>query len=126
MRSTSGLGYPYFFLPKPTRQDAEAALHDAGNQPPVLHAASAVAVNHKAEAKRNGGERAAATQQLQTLVAVTPQLHGRAFERTARQRELQLGRRLQVVRAQAAGAEDGASGGGVQHETHGVAELRKG
>ncbi len=126
MRSTSGLGYAYFCLPKSTCQEAEAALHYAGNQPPVLHAASAGAVNHKAEAKCYGRERAAAAQQLQTLVAVTPQLHGRAFESTARQCELQLGRRLQVVRTQAAGAEDWASGGSVQHDTHGVAELRKG
>ena len=109
----------------PPGEDAQAALEDVGDSFAV-EVAVAFVVDDTGKAIRNKRKRAAAAQQLQTLVAVTPQLHGRAFESTARQRELQLGRRLQVVRGQAAGAEDGASGGSVQHETHGVAELRKG
>ena len=90
-------------------------------------AAAFVPINGTGQAKSQGRQRTTAAQQLQTLPAVTEtQLQGREFKRALRQREPELCGRLQTMRALAAGAEDGAGGGGVQHKRRDEAELLKG
>ena len=79
------------------------------------------------QAKSQGRERAAEAHELHALLVVTaPQLHRRAVKRALRQSQPQLRRRLQIMRACAAGAEDGASSSGMQHNRYDRAELHKG
>ena len=91
--------------PKPPREAAEAAPHDAGRGPELEAAAAFVPVDGTSQAKGQYGQRAAAAQQLRTLPAVAAaQLPRREFKRALRQREAELHRRLQMMRARAAGA----------------------
>ena len=101
-------------------EDAEAEFHDAGRGPVLEAAAASASVNGTSQVNSQSSQMAAAAaQQLHALLAVTaPQLQRRELKRALRQHEPQLGRRLQVVRACAAGGEDGASSGGVQHKRH--------
>ena len=110
--------------PKPPSKDAEAALHDAGCGSELHAAAAWLSVDGTRQEKSQGRQRAAGTQQLRALrVAAAPRLQRRELERARRQRECEWRRRLQVMRAHAATAEDGASGGGVQHDRRDATEL---
>ncbi len=121
--------------PEPARTDAEAALHDKGCGSELHAAAAWASVDGTRQAKSQGGQRAAAAQQLRALrvvaaprlrVVAAPRLQRRELERARRQRECEWRRRLQVMRAHAAEVEDGAGGSGVEHETHDMTELRRG
>ncbi len=81
-------------------------------------------VDGTSQAKGQYGQRAAAAQQLRALPAVAAaRLQRRELERALRQREHELHRRLQMMRAQATGAEDGTGGGGAQDERRDGAQL---
>ena len=116
-----------FLNPTPPREYAEAAPHDARRGRALEDALAVMPVDGTRQAKSQGRERAAGAQQLRALrVVVAPRLQRRELERARRQRECEWRRRLQVMRAHDAEVEDGASGGGVEHETHNMTELRKG
>lgn len=108
---------------------AEATPHDAGDNPDLEAAVDLAPIICTSQARSQGRKRAAEAQQLRALrVAVAPRLQRRAVERALRQREAgwkQLRRRLQIVSAHAAGAEDVASGGGVQYKRCDGGDLRK-
>ena len=107
--------------------DAEAAFHDAGHNSVLKAAAAFVSVDGTSQAKSQKRKWATAAQQLHALrIIMAPQLHRRLFKRALRWPELELRRRLQIMRGNAAAAEDAAGGCGVQHKTHGVANLRNG
>jgi hypothetical protein len=101
-------------------EGAEAEFHDARHGPVLEAAAACTSFQGSRQANSQGRHMAAAAaQQQHALLAVaTPQLQRGELERALRQREPQAGGRLQVMRARAAGGEDGASGGGVQHKRH--------
>ena len=108
--------------PKPPSKDAEAALHDAGCGFELRDSAAWLSVDGTRQAKSQGRERAAGAQQLRALrVVAAPRLQRRELKRARRQRECERRRRLQVMHA--ATVEDGASGGGVQHDRRDVTEL---
>jgi hypothetical protein len=104
-------------------ETAEAAPHDAACDLPVhvcddmtsllLEAATRRHTTAESGQTRQGrepiGERAAEAHELHAPLVVTAQQLLRMFKRALRQCRPQLRRRLQIMRAQAAGAEDGAS-----------------
>ncbi len=104
------------FTPNPPGVAVVAAPHDAGHGSQLDAAAAFASVDGADQALRQGRQRAADAQQLLALLVVAaPKLHGRTLEHARRQREQQLRRRLQVMRARAAAVEDGASSGGIQY-----------
>ena len=88
----------------PPCETTETAPHNEGSSR-ALHTEAAVAVIRTRKTKSNGGQRASAAHELQTLAAAA----------------LQLQRvRLQTKRAHGAATEDWAGGGGAQHKRHAV------
>ena len=110
------LMYPFIFI---FLCRSVVLLHDAGHNL-VLEAAAAFApANSTSQAKSQDRKRAAAAQQLQALGAVAaPQLQRCELKRALWQREVELHRRLQIMRAQAAGTKDGARGCGGKHKSY--------
>ncbi len=107
-------------------ESAEGALPDAGDDSELEDAAAFASVDGASQATGHDNQRAAAAQQLHALrVVAAPTLQRREFKRARRQREPQLGRQLQVMRAHAAGGEEAAGGGGTKNKVQDGEDLCK-
>ena len=93
-------------VPKPVHDNAEVALHGADDAPELCAGANA-AVDISGEAGKQGGQGAAAAQQVQPLAAKeSPAMQRHACERALRQHGTQHRVVLQNARRHAAAAED--------------------
>ena len=107
----------------PPRQVAEAAPHDESSSR-ALHA-EAVAVIRTRKTKGNGGQRASAAHELQTLAAAALQLQRlQLLQQALRRRDAEQRVRLQTKRAHGAATEDEAGGGGAQHKGHAASRQK--
>ena len=107
----------------PQRQVAEAAPHDEGSSR-ALHT-EAVAVIRTRKTKGNGGQRASAAHELQTLAAAALQLQRlQLLQQALRRRDAEQRVRLQTKRAHGAATEDGAGGGGAQYKGHAASRQK--
>ena len=103
----------------PPCETTETAPHNEGSSR-ALHA-EAVAVIRTRKTKSNGGQRASAAHELQTLAAAALQLQRlQLLQQALRRRHAEQRVRLQTKRAHGAATEDRAGGGGAQHKRHDV------
>ncbi len=103
----------------PPCETNEAAPHDEGSSRALY--TEAVAVTRTRQAESNGGQRASAAHELQTLTAAAPQLQRlQLLQQALRWRDAEQRVRLQTKRAHRAAAEDGAGGGGAQYKSYTV------
>jgi hypothetical protein len=94
----------------PPLETTQTAPHNEGSSR-TLHADAACAAICTRQAESNGGQRASAAQELQTLAAAAPQLQRRQLlQQALRRRHAEQRVRLQTKRAHGAAAEDGAGG----------------
>ena len=104
----------------PPCETTETAPHDEGSSR-ALHAEAAVAVIRTRKTKGNGGQRASAAHELQTLAAAALQLQRlQLLQQALRRRDAEQRVRLQTKRAHGAATEDGAGGDGAQYKRHAV------
>ena len=102
----------------PPRETTEAAPHNEGSR--ALHTEAGAAIRTR-QAESNGGQRASAAHELQTLAAAALQLQRlQLLQQALRRHDAEQRVRLQTKRAHGAAAEDGAGGGGAQHKRHAV------
>ena len=103
----------------PPCETTETAPHNEGSSR-ALHT-EAVAVIRTRKTKGNGGQRASAAHELQTLAAAALQLQRlQLLQQALRRRDAEQRVLLQTKRAHGAATEDGAGYGGVQHKRHAV------
>ena len=114
----------HLLFPMPQRQVAEAAPHDEGSSR-ALHTDAAIAVIRTRKTKGNGGPRASAAHELQTLSAAALQLQRlQLLQQALRRRGAEQRVRLQTKRAHGAATEDWAGGGGAQHKGHAASRTQ--
>ena len=107
----------------PPCETTETAPHNEGSSR-ALHT-EADAVTRTRKTKGNGGQRASAAHELQTLAAAALQLQRlQLLQQALRRRHAEQRVRLQTKRAHGAAAEDGAGGGGAQHKGRGVTRQK--
>jgi hypothetical protein len=112
-------------VPKSVSDAAEVAL-DGADDVSVLCAGVTAAVDNSGEADQQGGQGAAAAQQLQPLAAKeSPALQRHARERALRQHDPQQRVVLQNARRHAAAAEDEKSRCGAERKTHVLLDLQR-
>ena len=115
------------FGPKPVRDAAEVAL-DGADDVSLLCAGTSTVVDNSGQADQQGGQVAAAAQQLQPLAAkqsqsLVPQRH--ACERPLRQHRAQQRVVLQNARRHAAAAGDDKSRCGAERTRHEAVRLQR-
>ena len=104
----------------PPCETTETAPHNEGSSRALHTEADAVIRTRKT--KGNGGQRASAAHELQTLAAAAAlQLQRlQLLQQALRRRDAEQRVRLQTKRAHGAATEDGAGGGGAQYKRHAV------
>ena len=103
----------------PPCETTETAPHNEGSSRALQ--TEAVAVTRTRKTKGDGGQRASAAHELQTLAAAALQLQRlQLLQQALRRRDAEQRVRLQTKRAHGAAAEDGAGGGGAQYKRHAV------
>ena len=108
----------------PPCETTETAPHNEGSSR-ALHTDAAVAVIRTRKTKGNGGQRASAAHELQTLAAAALQLQRlQLLQQALRRRDAEQRVRLQTKRAHGAATEDGAGGGGAQHKGHAASRQK--
>ncbi len=107
----------------PPCETAETAPHNEGSSRALY--TEAVAVTRTRQTESNGGQRASAAHELQTLAAAALQLQRlQLLQQALRRRHAEQRVLLQTKRAHGAATEDGAGGDGAQYKRHAVSRAQ--